>query len=79
MGCKFSDDEEIEEDVETEVEEIEYSERDMHRTGIDPELVIENFKEFFNKMTYEEREAYLKRMGFSFGDECGSSDEDLEV
>ena len=34
---------------------------------IDPNEIIRNFEENFKKMSYEEREAYLKDMGFSFG------------
>ena len=34
---------------------------------IDPNEIIQNFEENFKKMSYEEREAYLKDMGFSFG------------
>lgn len=34
---------------------------------IDSNEIIQNFEENFKKMTYEEREKYLKDMGFSFG------------
>ena len=34
---------------------------------INPNEIIQNFEENFKKMSYEEREAYLKDMGFSFG------------
>ena len=33
---------------------------------IDKKEVLEAFKEKFSKMTYEEREAYLKKMGLAF-------------
>ena len=34
---------------------------------IDPNEVIRNFEENFKKMSYAERETFLKDMGFSFG------------
>ena len=34
---------------------------------IDPNEIIRNFEKDFKKMSYEERETYLKDMGFSFG------------
>ena len=40
--------------------------------GIQPKKIVSDFKTFFESMTYEEREAYLKEKGFSFG----SPDED---
>ena len=36
---------------------------------IDIDLAVLAFKKKFGSMNYEEREAYLKQMGFSFGDE----------
>ncbi len=36
---------------------------------IDPNEAVQAFKEKFSKMSYSEREQYLKKMGFSFGDE----------
>ena len=33
---------------------------------IDKKEVLEAFKEKFSKMTYEEQEAYLKKMGLAF-------------
>lgn len=35
---------------------------------IDPNEAIRAFKEKFGKMSYSEREKYLKEMGFSFGE-----------
>lgn len=34
---------------------------------IDSDEIIRTFEENFKKMSYEEREKYLKEMGFSFG------------
>ena len=34
---------------------------------IDPNKVVRNFEKFFESLSYEERENYLKEMGFSFG------------
>ena len=34
---------------------------------IDSKEVVRIFEENFKKMSYDEREAYLKKMGFSFG------------
>lgn len=36
---------------------------------INPDEAIQAFKEKFSKMSYDEREQYLKKMGFSFGTE----------
>ena len=36
---------------------------------IDSKKAISAFQEKFSKMSYDEREEYLKKMGFSFGDE----------
>lgn len=36
---------------------------------IDTNTAIHAFKEKFGNMSYEEREQYLKSMGFTFGDE----------
>lgn len=36
---------------------------------IDQNKAIQAFKEKFEKMSYSEREQYLKDMGFSFGDD----------
>ena len=36
---------------------------------IDTNKAMRAFKEKFSKMSYAEREEYLKKMGFSFGDE----------
>lgn len=38
---------------------------------IDIDLAIEALKNKLSSMNYEEREAYIKKMGFSFGDEYG--------
>lgn len=35
---------------------------------IDSKEAIETFKAKFDRMTYSEREEYLQRMGFTFGD-----------
>lgn len=35
---------------------------------IEPNKAVQAFKEKFGKMSYDEREQYLKKMGFSFGD-----------
>ena len=35
---------------------------------IDSKEIIQNFEENFTKMTYEEREKYLKDVEFSFGE-----------
>lgn len=34
---------------------------------VNRDKIIRAFKENFDKMTYQEREAYLNKMGFSFG------------
>ena len=36
---------------------------------IDSKKAISAFQEKFSKMSYDEREEYLKKMGFSFGEE----------
>lgn len=36
---------------------------------IDREKTIQEFKKKFDEMTYDERELYLKKMGFVFDDE----------
>lgn len=36
---------------------------------IDPNMALQNFKKKFDKMTYDEREEYLKKMGFIFDNE----------
>ncbi|MCI8603397.1 MAG: hypothetical protein HFE79_04540 [Ruminiclostridium sp.] len=41
---------------------------------IDPNEAVQAFKEKFSKMSYDEREQYLKKMGFSFGEEFEKDD-----
>lgn len=41
---------------------------------INPDKAVQAFKEKFSKMSYEEREQYLKEKGFSFGNESERSE-----
>lgn len=38
----------------------------------DTNKLLRDFETFFKKMSYDEREAYLKEMGFSFGTSASS-------